>query len=249
MWEVITGKREKFPSRSYTSEIKNAQLRILHYFIATILHGRSSSFSYVSAQDLWLMEAVFNEITQNVGRYMVKRIKTTTLRDKANLSYGNIITTLVKKKRIWSGRFQYDLMKNKDQGIFLGSVLKMGHKIEKNECIKITKGTPLAPSTGSHSTPFTRVSQLLLQSDMMLNLLMRIDGKLTDQAEKMEKIQEKLQQLEALLNPAKETNVSETPISVVSQSSERTTTKQFESAISSHDKKTKKETPKNPDVI
>ncbi|XP_017979828.1 PREDICTED: LEAF RUST 10 DISEASE-RESISTANCE LOCUS RECEPTOR-LIKE PROTEIN KINASE-like 2.2 [Theobroma cacao] len=61
----------------------------------------------------------------------------------------------------------------------------MGYKIGRNEFIKITKSTLLPPLTGSPSTPFTKASQPPFQSDMMLNLLMRIDGKLTDQAEKM----------------------------------------------------------------
>ncbi|EOY04707.1 Uncharacterized protein TCM_019898 [Theobroma cacao] len=75
------------------------------------------------------MEAVFNEIPLNVGRYMVERIRTTTLGDKANLPCGNIFTALAKNNRIWNVRFQYNFTTNKDQGIFLGSVLKMGYKI------------------------------------------------------------------------------------------------------------------------
>ncbi|EOY03406.1 Uncharacterized protein TCM_018428 [Theobroma cacao] len=83
---------------------------------------------------------------------------------------------------------------------------------------------------------------------MMLNLLIRIDGKLTDQAEKMVKIEENLQQFEALLNPTKETKVPKALVSATSQSSVRTATKQFESVTSSHDRETKKEILENPNV-
>ncbi|EOY14095.1 Uncharacterized protein TCM_033338 [Theobroma cacao] len=83
---------------------------------------------------------------------------------------------------------------------------------------------------------------------MMLNFLMRIDGKLTDQAKQIVKIEAKLKQLEALLNSTKETKVPEAPTSTASQSRERTTTKQFETAASGHDRETEKEIPKNPNV-
>ncbi|EOY17401.1 Uncharacterized protein TCM_036565 [Theobroma cacao] len=78
----------------------------MHYFIATTPHGRNSSFSYISAQDLWLMESMFNDIPLNVGKYMIERIKGTLLRDKANLPYSNIILALIKKK----GNLEYKVL-------------------------------------------------------------------------------------------------------------------------------------------
>ncbi|WRX17142.1 hypothetical protein QQP08_009629 [Theobroma cacao] len=47
LWEIITGKKERYSSKSYASFIKSPQIRILHYFIASTIHGRSGSFSYV----------------------------------------------------------------------------------------------------------------------------------------------------------------------------------------------------------
>ncbi|EOY31669.1 Uncharacterized protein TCM_038688 [Theobroma cacao] len=69
----------------------------------------------------------------------------------------------------------------------------MVYKIERNECIEVTKGRPLPLQTRSSSTLFARTSQLPLQNDVMFNLLMRFNGKLTNQIEKIIQIEEKLQ--------------------------------------------------------
>lgn len=116
------------------------------------------------------------------------------------MPYGNIISDLVKKKGIWRIRFQVNLRRNKDQGIFLGSVLKMGYKLENNECIKFIRGTPLPPTTETLSTLSSIVNQPPHQSVMIFNLFMRIDGKLIEQVVKITKIEEKLHQLETLFS-------------------------------------------------
>lgn len=122
LWEIIIDRKEKFPSKSYANFIKNAQLQILHYFIASTLHGRSSNYSYFSFQDIWLMESAFNEIHLNVGRYMIEGIRSACLRDKAILPNGNIISTLVKKNNIWNYRFYNGWIKSKDMGIYRSSL-------------------------------------------------------------------------------------------------------------------------------
>ncbi|WRX25991.1 hypothetical protein QQP08_018478 [Theobroma cacao] len=97
LWEIITGKKERYSSRSYASLIKSPHIRILHYFITVNIHGRSGNFSYVSLQDIWLMEHAFNAAPLNLGRFMIKRMRGACQIDKVNLPYGNIISSLVKK--------------------------------------------------------------------------------------------------------------------------------------------------------
>ncbi|EOY19424.1 Uncharacterized protein TCM_044519 [Theobroma cacao] len=150
-----------------------------------------------------------------------------------------------KTKMTKKGKGLVDAKTTTGKGIFLRNVLKKEYKIDRNECIKVTEGTPLPPLIGSPSTPFTRASQPPLQSDMMFNIFMRIDGKTIDQAEKIE---EKLQHLKALLHPTKETKSLEAPTTVTSQSSERTTTEQFEIATSDHEREAEKEILENKDV-
>lgn len=114
--------------------------------------------------------------------------------------------------------------------------------------LRSQKGTPLPFLTSSYSTPFTKAYQLPFQTDMILNLLIRIDRKLTNLVDKIVKIEEKLQQLEAIINLAKETKVPKALVSIASQSSERVATNQFESATFSHGRETEKEIPKYPNV-
>ncbi|EOX94094.1 Uncharacterized protein TCM_003230 [Theobroma cacao] len=93
---------------------------------------------------------------------------------------------------------------------------------------------PLPPRTRSSSTPFTRTSQPPPQNDMMFNLFMRIDGKLADRVEKIVKIEEKLQQLGALLHPTKETKSPKALTIAASQSSERAAIEYFKGVVSDH---------------
>ncbi|WRX24134.1 hypothetical protein QQP08_016621 [Theobroma cacao] len=51
LWEIIIGKKERYSSKSYASFIKSPQIRILHYFIASTIHGRSGSFSYAEGDE------------------------------------------------------------------------------------------------------------------------------------------------------------------------------------------------------
>ncbi|WRX12268.1 Reverse transcriptase [Theobroma cacao] len=67
LWEIITRRKEKYSSKSNSSLIINPQIRILHYFIAANIQGRSGSLSYISLQDLWLMEHAFNGVYQIWG--------------------------------------------------------------------------------------------------------------------------------------------------------------------------------------
>lgn len=124
LWEVITGKKEKYSSKSNAGLITSPQIRILHYFIATNVHGRGGSFSYISLQDLWLMEHAFSGVSLNLGRFMIERMRGVCRLEKINLPYGNIITSLVQKKGIWSLRFEINKVKSRDQTIYLEACLK-----------------------------------------------------------------------------------------------------------------------------
>ncbi|XP_017984325.1 PREDICTED: uncharacterized protein LOC108663621 [Theobroma cacao] len=66
LWEIITGRKEKYSSKSNVGLITSTQIRILHYFVAANIHGRSGSLSYISLQDLWLMEHAFSGVALNV---------------------------------------------------------------------------------------------------------------------------------------------------------------------------------------
>ncbi|WRX22539.1 Reverse transcriptase [Theobroma cacao] len=52
LWEIITWKKEKYSSKSNAGLITSPQIRILHYFVAANIHGKSGSLSYISLQDL-----------------------------------------------------------------------------------------------------------------------------------------------------------------------------------------------------
>ncbi|WRX28674.1 hypothetical protein QQP08_021161 [Theobroma cacao] len=70
LWEIITGRKEKYSSNSNSGLIIIPQIRILHYFIAVNIQRRSGSLSYISFQDLWLMEHAFNGVALNMGRFV-----------------------------------------------------------------------------------------------------------------------------------------------------------------------------------
>ncbi|EOY00268.1 Uncharacterized protein TCM_010097 [Theobroma cacao] len=89
-----------------------------------------------------------------------------------------------------------DLVKSKDQAIYLGSLPKMGYKLDGEKYVK----TPKAPSGKESSLiaqPETVSSQF--SNEILFTLLMRMDGKLTDQGVRMLKIEEKLVELEKVL--------------------------------------------------
>ncbi|WRX11365.1 hypothetical protein QQP08_003852 [Theobroma cacao] len=98
LWEIITRRKEKYSSKSNSGLIISPQIRILHYFIATNIQGRSGSLSYISLQDLWLMEHAFNGVALNMGRLIIEKMRGACKLDKVNLPYGNVITSLVQKK-------------------------------------------------------------------------------------------------------------------------------------------------------
>ncbi|WRX31618.1 Reverse transcriptase [Theobroma cacao] len=98
LWEIITRRKEKYSSKSNLGLIINPQIRILHYFIAANIQGRSGNLSYISLQDLWLMEHAFNGMSLNLGRFMIEKMRSACRFDKVNLPYGNVITSLVQKK-------------------------------------------------------------------------------------------------------------------------------------------------------
>ncbi|XP_021297276.1 uncharacterized protein LOC110426385 [Herrania umbratica] len=89
-----------------------------------------------------------------------------------------------------------DQVRRRDQAIYLGSLPKMGYKLYGETFVKTSKDAQRdeqATSDQATTTP----SQI--SNEMILNLLMRIDGKLIDQSAKIEKIEEKLQELENLM--------------------------------------------------
>ncbi|WRX27888.1 hypothetical protein QQP08_020375 [Theobroma cacao] len=115
--EIITGKKEKYSSKSNYGLITSPHIRILHYFMAVNIQGKSGSFSYISLQDLWLMEHAFNGVSLNLGRFMIEKMRSACRLDKVNLPYGNVITSLVQKKGIWAKRYDMNLVKTRDQAI------------------------------------------------------------------------------------------------------------------------------------
>ncbi|EOY09214.1 Uncharacterized protein TCM_024623 [Theobroma cacao] len=196
LWEIITERKEKYSSKSNAGLIKSLQVRILHYFIASNIHGRGGSFSYISFQDLWLMEHAFNGAPLNLGKFMIERMRGVYRLEKINLSYGNMITSLVQKKEIWSSRYELDKVKSRDQAIYLGSLPKMGYKLDGEKFVK----TPKVTLGGESSLPAQlEAAPSQLSNEMVFNLLMRMDGKLTNQAVRMQKIEEKLVELKNVL--------------------------------------------------
>ncbi|WRX09989.1 hypothetical protein QQP08_002476 [Theobroma cacao] len=141
LWEIITRRKEKYSSKSNVGLIKSPQIRILYYFIAMNIYG-GGSFSYISLQELWLMEHAFNGSPLNLGRFMIERMREVYQLEKINLPYGNIITSLVQKKGIWSFRYELDKVKSRDQAIYLGSLLKMRYKLDREKFVKTPKVTP-----------------------------------------------------------------------------------------------------------
>ncbi|EOY19423.1 Uncharacterized protein TCM_044513 [Theobroma cacao] len=60
------------------------------------------------------MKHAFNGTPLNLGRFMVKRMRRACIKDKINLPYGNIITSLVQKKGIWCSKYETDKQYKKD---------------------------------------------------------------------------------------------------------------------------------------
>ncbi|WRX08785.1 hypothetical protein QQP08_001272 [Theobroma cacao] len=193
LWEIITGRKEKYSSKSNSSLIIIPQIRILHYFIAANIHGRSGNLSYISLQDLWLMEHAFNKVPLNLGRFMIEKMRSACKLDKVNLPYGNVITSLVQKNGIWAKRYDLDLVKTRDQAIYYGSLVKMGYILDGERFIKIPKIGPRK----EHSLPAQpEEAPSRFSNEVIFNLLMMINGKLTDQGDKIQKIEEKITELE-----------------------------------------------------
>ncbi|WRX28299.1 hypothetical protein QQP08_020786 [Theobroma cacao] len=142
LWEIIIGKKEKYSSKSNSNLITSPQIRILHYFVVVNIHGRSGSFSYISLQDLWLMEHAFSGVLLNLGKFMIGRMRGARRLENINLPYRNIITSLVQKKGIWSSRYEADKVKSRDQAIYLGSLPKMRYKLDGETFVKAPKVAP-----------------------------------------------------------------------------------------------------------
>ncbi|WRX13590.1 Reverse transcriptase [Theobroma cacao] len=117
----------------------------------------SGSLSYISLQDLWLMEHAFSGVALNLGRYEADKVKT------------------------------------RDQAIYLGSLPKMGYKLDGERYIKTPK-VGLGKESSLLAQPEAAPSQF--SNEVIFNLLMRIDGKLIDQGARIQKIEERLIEME-----------------------------------------------------
>ncbi|XP_017972719.1 PREDICTED: uncharacterized protein LOC108661215 [Theobroma cacao] len=86
-----------------------------------------------------------------------------------------------------------DLVKTRDQAIHYGSLVKMGYVLDGERFIKTSKIGPRK----EHSLPTqSEGASSRFSNEVIFNLLMRIDGKLTDQGEKLQKVEEKITELE-----------------------------------------------------
>ncbi|XP_021299993.1 uncharacterized protein LOC110428491 [Herrania umbratica] len=101
-----------------------------------------------------------------------------------------------------------DQVKSKDQTIYLGSLPKMGYKMYGEKFFKTSRDT----QKDEQATPIQRTTTPSQNSnEMILNILMRIDEKLTDQYARIEKIEENLQDLGNLMKDKKKSPSSPTP--------------------------------------
>lgn len=103
----------------------------------------------------------------------------------------------------------------------------MGYKLERKELIKTLKGILDLLGIEPLSTSFSRISQPLIQNDMVSNLPTRINGKLTEQVEKIVKIEERLQKLDKSVLKEKEVEIPTNQTRVGSASSEKTVIEQI----------------------
>ncbi|EOY31710.1 Uncharacterized protein TCM_038800 [Theobroma cacao] len=142
------------------------------------------------------MEHAFSGVSLNLGRFMIERMRGVCRLEKINFPYGNIITSLVQKKGIWSSRYEADKVQSKDQAIYLGSLPKMGYKLDGERFVKTPKA---GPGKESSLTTQPKVAPSQVLNEVIFNLLMRIYGKLTDQRARMQKIEEKVTELENVL--------------------------------------------------
>ncbi|EOY32381.1 Uncharacterized protein TCM_040266 [Theobroma cacao] len=85
------------------------------------------------------------------------------------------------------------MVKTRDQAIYFGSLSKMGYKLDGERFIKTLKAGPRKEST----LP-AQLEGVLSQfsNKIIFNLLMRIDGKLTNQGAIIQKIEERLTEIE-----------------------------------------------------
>lgn len=74
----------------------------------------------------------------------------------------------------------------------------MGYKFIGKEYMKLLKGKPTTPSAKTPLTPPSKANEPPVSNEMMLNLLVRIDEKLTEQAERDRKLEEKILKIEEM---------------------------------------------------
>ncbi|EOY08010.1 Uncharacterized protein TCM_022331 [Theobroma cacao] len=106
MWAQVVSRKEPYTTESCSAHHLNSALdRLVHNFLASTLQGRISCLRHVSVEDLWMMETIESQFGVNIAEYMIMRIRQVVMREETTLPYGNISSTLVKKKGIWSNRY------------------------------------------------------------------------------------------------------------------------------------------------
>ncbi|WRX15309.1 Reverse transcriptase [Theobroma cacao] len=134
--------------------------------------GRNGSLSYISLQDLWLMEHAFNGVSLNLGRFMIEKMRSAYRLDKVNLPCGNVITSLVQKKGIWAKKYDINLVKTRDQAIYYGNLIKKGYVLDGEKFLKTSKTGPRK----NHNLPAQpEEAPFRFSNEIIFNLLMRID--------------------------------------------------------------------------
>ncbi|EOY21838.1 Uncharacterized protein TCM_013978 [Theobroma cacao] len=148
---------------------------MVHNFLASTLQGRISHLRHVSVEDLWMMETIESQFYVNIVEYMIMRMRQVAMREETTLPYGNIISTLVKKKGIWSNRYLADWTSRRPRTLSFRWLVKRGYDLSLDEPLNSVESSSVHPA---HDTPSRQPSRVPVSNDVMYNMLLRIDEKL-----------------------------------------------------------------------
>ncbi|EOX99078.1 Uncharacterized protein TCM_007693 [Theobroma cacao] len=116
--------------------------------------------------------------------------------EETTLPYENIISALVKKKLIWNNKYLADWTSHRPHNLSFPWLVKRGYDLSLDEPLNSVEGNPVHPA---YDTSFKQLSRVLVSNDVMYNMLMRIDEKLSNQTARIHALELRIQNVENLL--------------------------------------------------
>ncbi|OMO75807.1 hypothetical protein CCACVL1_16032 [Corchorus capsularis] len=95
-WRVISGKKEKMPSKESQRKLLKSDVKLAHHFISNSLWFKKGSQEYITKDDVWLLYCTWKGIKVNLAQIIINKMKKMALKNEMICGYGIIIAMFIR---------------------------------------------------------------------------------------------------------------------------------------------------------